>query len=137
MTLVHVYSSCIVFLPQFQSQSQNVRQPCLIGLRRIFIYLTYLVFLKHQKGIVLRDMKILKLRDGASRGRFVGLSVCRFVGLSVGGKFCQFLTSRFQLNTKEFRVTRKTKVNSIYEQTPKQFSNPTPNPKIAHQGPKK
>ena len=32
---------------------------------------------------------------------------------------------------------QKTKFISLYEETPKQFFNPTPTPKIAHQGPKK
>ena len=29
------------------------------------------------------------------------------------------------LNTKEFRVIQKTKVDGLYEETPKQFSDPT------------
>ena len=33
--------------------------------------------------------------------------------------------------------TLKTKVNSLYEETPKQFLSPTQAPKVAHQGPKK
>ena len=32
--------------------------------------------------------------------------------------------------------TLKTKVISLHKETPKQFLNPTPTPKIAHQGPK-
>ena len=35
------------------------------------------------------------------------------------------------------KETQKMKAVQLYEQTPKQFSNQTPTPKIAHQGPKK
>ena len=37
----------------------------------------------------------------------------------------------------EMTETYKMKVGQLHEQTPKQFSNPTPTPEIAHQGPKK
>jgi len=36
----------------------------------------------------------------------------------------------------ELKETKKMKVVQLDEQTPKQLSNPTPTPKIAHQGPK-
>ena len=37
----------------------------------------------------------------------------------------------------ELKETKKMKVVQLHEQTPKQFSNPTTTPKIAHQGPNK
>ena len=37
----------------------------------------------------------------------------------------------------ELKETKKMKVVQLHKQTPKQLSNPTPAPKIAHQGTKK
>ena len=37
----------------------------------------------------------------------------------------------------ELKETQKMKVVQLHEQTPKQFLNPSPTPKIVHQGPKK
>ena len=42
-----------------------------------------------------------------------------------------------QIQMSEFRESQKMKVVQVNEWTPKQFLNPTLNPKIAHQGPKK
>ena len=36
----------------------------------------------------------------------------------------------------ELKETKKRKVIQLHEQSPKQFLNPTPTPKIAHWGPK-
>ena len=38
---------------------------------------------------------------------------------------------------RELKETKKMKVTQLHEQNPKQFLNPTPTPKLAHQGPKK
>ena len=37
----------------------------------------------------------------------------------------------------ELKETQKMKIVPLHKQTPKQFSKPTPTPKLAHQGPKK
>ena len=45
-------------------------------------------------------------------------------------------TQNYMIEQKK-KNTLKTKVISLYQETPKQFLNPTPTPKIARQGPKK
>ena len=45
-------------------------------------------------------------------------------------------TQNYMIEQKQSN-TLKTKVIGLYKETPKQFLNPTPTPKIAHQGPKK
>ena len=47
------------------------------------------------------------------------------------------LTEHNYLIEQKQNNTLKTKVLSLYEETPKQFLNPTLTPKMAHQGPKK
>ena len=44
-------------------------------------------------------------------------------------------TQNYMIEQKQSK-TQKTKVISLYQETPKQFLNPTPTPKIACQGPK-
>ena len=77
---------------------------------------------------------IFKLRVGASISRSVRPSVCPSVRPSVPPsvrrKKCKQQIEQEQGNI------QKTKVVSMYEQTPKYFSNPIPSPKIIHFGPK-